>query len=182
MPPPPQQQPYGSVPPPPPQSSSSRPPQSYGQPYYGNQQPTYGSPVQQPAMNQWNSPPQPPQNPAANLLQGLNPAQIQSMIQLLQSQQQGGQPPQGITDNLKDLPQIAMEVWVIIIIIIIIIITDQMPHQWLRNLRDRMTIVLIKFKHYLLNCNPINKAILMDSLLPKINRAKVVLSMTPCLG
>ena len=95
MPPPPQQQPYGSVPPPPPQSSSSRPPQSYGQPYYGNQQPTYGSPVQQPAMNQWNSPPQPPQNPAANLLQGLNPAQIQSMIQLLQSQQQGGQPPQG---------------------------------------------------------------------------------------
>lgn len=95
VPPPPQQQPYGSVPPPPPQSSSSRPPQSYGQPYYGNQQPTYGSPVQQPAMNQWNSPPQPPQNPAANLLQGLNPAQIQSMIQLLQSQQQGGQPPQG---------------------------------------------------------------------------------------
>ena len=55
VPPPPQQQPYGSVPPPPPQSSSSRPPQSYGQPYYGNQQPTYGSPVQQPAMNQWNS-------------------------------------------------------------------------------------------------------------------------------
>ena len=130
MPPPPQQQPYGSVPPPPPQSSSSRPPQSYGQPYYGNQQPTYGS-VQQPAMNQWNSPPQPPQNPAANLLQGLNPAQIQSMIHHFNLSNKEGSHHKEITDNLKDLPQIAMEVWVIIIIII----TDQMPHQWLRNLR-----------------------------------------------
>lgn len=94
VPPPPQQQPYGSVPPPP-SSSSSRQPHSYGQPYYGNQQPSYGSPVQQPAINQWNSPVQPPQNPANNLLQGLNAAQIQSMIQLLQSQQQGAPPPQG---------------------------------------------------------------------------------------
>ncbi|KAL6454212.1 NAB3 Nuclear polyadenylated RNA-binding protein 3 [Candida maltosa Xu316] len=77
--------------------------QGYGQPYYGQppppQQNPYGSPPQQNTFPSWNSP-SPPQQQSPNtndmyqVLRGLPPDQIQSMINQLQQQQQRQPPPQ----------------------------------------------------------------------------------------